>query len=308
MWLGVGRDSPYGVLHQFLYQHPFLGFFGSAGLLCSLSSLFGRSLPGRGDFIIAPATLSLIVGLFLIPTPYYQYYVLFLPLVALFAAAFLLESVIKLADLRDRLTVGQWTSIAALISIVILAGLVLIGRGAGSHWPLFLIVGYWFGMLLGGMALIFMRVPAVALVFFLIAMIIGPLNRLQNTLASPGINPQIDEMRYIMENTAPTETVMDGYQGSGVYRPHAYFFWFLARNERSGISEKEKQQLLKDLNNGSIAPKLILFDQNLRDLSPGVTKFFENNYEPVGTGTIWRRKQADHNVGATTTFRALTSY
>ena len=74
------------------------------------------------------------------------------------------------------------------------------------------------------------------------------------------------------------------------------------------LSEKEKQQLLKDLNNGSIAPKLILFDQNLRDLSPGVTKFFENNYEPVGTGTIWRRKQADHNVGATTTFRALTSY
>ena len=47
---------------------------------------------------------------------------------------------------------------------------------------------------------------------------------------------------------------------------------------------------------------------NLRDLSPGMTEFFEAYYEPVGTGVIWRRKQVDHNVGATTTFRALTSH
>ena len=102
-------------------------------------------------------------------------------------------------------------------------------------------------MFLGGMALIFRRTPAVALVVFLVAMIVGPLNRLQNTLASPGINPQIEEMRYIMKNTARTETIMDGYHGSGVYRPHAYFFWFLPYNDREGISEKEKQQLLEDL-------------------------------------------------------------
>ena len=182
-YLGVAGFSPYGGLHQLLYQHPFLGFFGSAGLLCSLSFIFRRSSSQRGGFIIAPATLALIVGLFLIPFPHYQYYVLFLPLVAVFAATFLVESVAKLADLRDRLTVWQWTSIAALSSIAILAGLVLIGRGAGSHWPLFLIIGYWFGMLLGGMALIFMRAPAVALVFFLVAMIIGPLKRLQKHIS-----------------------------------------------------------------------------------------------------------------------------
>jgi len=84
---------------------------------------------------------------------------------------------------------------------------------------------------------------------------------------------------------------MDGYQGSGVFRPHAYFFWFLPHNDQRGISEKEKQQLVEQLYNGSIAPKLILFDNKLHDFSPGVTKFFENNYEPVGTGVIWRRKR-----------------
>jgi len=146
-------------------------------------------------------------------------------------------------------------------------------------------------MLLGGMALIFMRVPAVALVFFLVAMIIGPLNRLHNTLASPGTNPQIEEMRYIMENTAPTEKIMDGYQGSGVFRPQAYFFWYLGYDIRQRLTDKDKQLLLEDLYTGSISPKLILFDKNLRELSPGITEFFENNYEPVGTGIIWRRKR-----------------
>jgi hypothetical protein len=290
-FLGAAHFPPLPFLHQVLYQHPFLGFFGSAGLLCSFAYIFRRSSSQRGGFIIAPATLALIVGLFLIPFARSQYYILFLPLVAVFAATFLVESVTKLADLRDRLAVWQWTSIAALSSIVILAGLVLIGRGAGSHWPLFLILGYWFGMLLGGMALIFMRAPAVALVFFLVAMIIGPLHRLQSTLASPGTSPQIEEMRYIMENTAPTEKIMDGYQGSGVFRPQAYFFWYLGYDIRQRLTDKNKQLLLEDLYTGSISPKLILFDKNLRELSPGITKFFENNYEPVGTGVIWRRKR-----------------
>src|SRR5262249_52397110 len=148
-------------------------------------------------------TLALIVGLFLIPVPHYQYYILFLPLIALFAATFLVGSVTKLADLRDRLTVSRWASIVALSSLAVLAGLILIARGAESHWPLFLIIGYWFVMLLGSMALIFMGARHVALGFFLIAVSVGPLMRLHNALSSPDITPQIAEIRYVMETTTP---------------------------------------------------------------------------------------------------------
>jgi hypothetical protein len=290
-YLGADRDSPYHALHQFLYQHPFLGFFGSAGLLCSLSFIFTRSSTERAGFFIAPFTLALIVGLFLIPFPRYQYYVLFLPLVAIFAATFLVESVAKLTDLRDRLTVVQWTVVAVFSSMVILTLLVLIARGSGSDWPLFLIIGYWFGVLLACMALIFRRAPAVALVFFLVAMSVGPLKRYEKQLASPGTNPQIDEMRYIMENTDPTETIMDGYRGSGVFRPGAYFFWFISYDVQRRLTDKDRQQLLEGLYNGSISPKLILFDNKLRNLYPASTEFFDTYYEPVGTGVIWRRKR-----------------
>lgn len=305
-YLGVTGFSPYHNLHQLVYQHPFLGFFGSAGLLSALPFIFRPSSLPYGDFIIVPATVALIVGLFLIPVPHYQYYVLFLPLVAICAATFLVESVTKLADLRDRLMVWRWASIAALGSGAILTGVLLIGRGAGSHWPLFLIIGYWFVVLLGSMALIFMRARNVALVFFLVAMSVGPLMRLHNALGSADITPQIDEIRYIIENTTPTETIMDGYQGSGVYRPHAYFFWFLTYNDREGITEKDRQKLLEGLETGSIAPKLILFDKNLRGLSPAITEFFEHYYEPVGTGFIWRRKPLPRADGIIGDFRATS--
>jgi Dolichyl-phosphate-mannose-protein mannosyltransferase len=289
-FLGAPGFWPSSTLHEVLYQHPFLGLFGSAGLLCSLPFIFRRSSLKSGGFVIAPAALALIVGLFLIPFPLYQYYILLFPLVAVFAATFLIDSIAKLGHLRERLTDWQWTSIAALISIAILTGLVLIGRGAESHWPLFLIIGYWLGALLSCMALLFRRAPGIALIFFLVAMIVGPMKRLQSTLTSPGANPQIAEMRYIIENTAPTETIMDGFRGSGVYRPHAYFFWFIPYGVRQRLTDRDKQLLLEDLYTGSISPKLILFDPNLRDFSPASTEFFEAHYEPVGTGMIWRRK------------------
>jgi 4-amino-4-deoxy-L-arabinose transferase-like glycosyltransferase len=259
-YLRVVGGSPYAILHQFLYQHPFLALLGGAGLLRSLAFVFGKSSPKSGDFMVVLVTLSLIGGLFIIPAPNYQYYVLFLPGFALLAAAFLLESAVKLSALRDRLTDWQWITVAALSSILILGGIVLIGRGAGSQRPLTFILGYWVIALSCFMALMFKRSATAALVLFFIAMSVGALIR------------------------------MDGYRGSGVFRPHAYFFWFLALNERSGISENDRQQVLDDLRSGRIAPKLILLDNHLRDFSPGITEFFEINYEPTGTGVIWKRK------------------
>jgi hypothetical protein len=288
--LGAKGFSPYHGIHQVLYQHAFLGFFGIAGVLYSIRSILSQSSLRHGDFFVVPSTFTLLIGLFLIPVPQYQYYILFLPLVAIFAAAFVVESVPKLADLKDRLTVWQWISVAASISLAILVALAILGHHAGSHWPWYLFVGYWFGVLLVCMGLIFKRASAIAVLLFSIAMSVGPLKRLQNAVASPGTTPQLDEIRYIVENTAPSETIMDGYQGSGVYRPHAYFFWFLPYKEREGISETDKQQLLESLNDGSIAPTLILYDNHLRSISTPITEFFENNYEPVGTGVIWRRK------------------
>jgi hypothetical protein len=289
-YLNVPRISPFGILHDVLYQHPLLAILGAAGSLVSLRSLFRKTLSLRGDFIILPSALSLIAGLFLIPTPQFQYYVFFLPLVAIFAAAFLLDSVAKLGKLRDQSTDGQWIVFAILCLTVILGIITRIAWGAGSQWPVYLVVGYWSAALFVSMAFVFLRMPAVALGLLFAAMSLAPLIRIHKSWASADATSQMEEIRYILENSAPTETVMDGYRGTGVFRPHAFFYWFLPLNERTGVSQKEKQQFLENLQNGTVAPRLILFDSNLRAFSPPVTEFFEKNYEPSGTGIVWKRK------------------
>jgi uncharacterized membrane protein len=302
----VSGFTPYNNLQTLLYQNPLFCFFGSAGLLYTLPHLFRRSSPSL-DSLITLATIALLVGLFLIPVPHFQYFVLFMPLVAIFAASFLVNSVTKLAKMRNCLTVWQWISVAALSSIVLLGGLISIAHGHRSHLPPFLVVGYWFGLCLATMVVAFGRKPILALVLFLVGMSVGSMKRLQSAITSPDPTLQLAEISYIIENTDPTDTIMDGFQGSGLYRPHAYYYWFLPYNDRERLTANEKEQLLHELHAGSIAPKLILVDKNLMDISPAITKFFDKHYEPVGTGVIWRRNALDSGNRNPSTFDPVTS-
>src|SRR5262249_23468914 len=85
-FIGAKGDSPFGPIVQFTYMRPFVTLFGIVGLINSLVAIFQKSLSKSGDFIVAPTTLSLVAGLFLIPFPYYQYYIAFLPTLAVIAA------------------------------------------------------------------------------------------------------------------------------------------------------------------------------------------------------------------------------
>jgi len=285
-YLGGPHDSLSRPLIQFLYSQPFLGIFGVAGLLSSLATFFRNELPVRGDFIVAPTALSFIVGLFFIPTPYYQYYILFLPLVSVLASSFLFDAADRLREYAK--FNRKKSSLVASLPVLLL--LILICWNSGSERPLVLVVGFWYGAFLVASLLASRLAPAFAICFFMVAISVAPSLRLLHAFALPVINPQFDEMRYILENTSPSETVMDGYQGSGIFRPHAYFYWFMPFNDRARIPMNERQGLMEDLRSGTIAPRVILFDINLRNLTPAVTEFLESNYEPTGTGTIWKRK------------------
>jgi hypothetical protein len=289
-FLKVAGFSPVYKLHQMLYQHPFLGLFGVAGLVGAIRRSTTHPSDSRGEFILVPATLSLLIGLFVIPVPHYQYYIFFLPLLSLFAAAFLTDSVDQLALRRDQLTGVQWLRLAAGVAGVILAALAVLGIGVGSHRPIALILGYWTAVMLGFSALMVIRAQGAAVALFLLGLTVGPVLRLRSELATPDTTGYIPAMRYVIEHTLPTDTVMDGYQGSGVFRPHAYFYWFLPYNDRQRLTAQDKQRLLEALTAGTISPAVIMLDSHLRDVSPAVTAFFVSHYEPVGTGFIWRRK------------------
>jgi hypothetical protein len=129
-----------------------------------------------------------------------------------------------------------------------------------------------------------------ALAILLIVASIYPVKQLHAAFYSSSNHDQLRDIRYVLENTSRDETVMDGQGGVGVFGPHAYFYWLLDPNIRVILSPEEKLKLLGALQRGEIAPKLINLDDALQDLSPEITRFFEENYEPVDVGRIRVRK------------------
>jgi len=84
---------------------------------------------------------------------------------------------------------------------------------------------------------------------------------------------------------------MDGWTGIGVFRPHAYFYWFLHAEILAMMSGEQRDELLTGLQSGTIAPRYILLDDDLMSVSARILWFVSSNYQPVaGEPMIWERK------------------
>jgi hypothetical protein len=129
-----------------------------------------------------------------------------------------------------------------------------------------------------------------AVAFVLVGVSVFPFSQMWHVGSRSTNLPTLDGIRYVMESVAPTETVMDGWTGLGVFRPHAYFFFFLHEELRAMLTDDERRRLVEDLEAGRIAPKLVILDKDLRAVSDDLTRFVEERYEPVGRHDIWKRK------------------
>jgi hypothetical protein len=89
---------------------------------------------------------------------------------------------------------------------------------------------------------------------------------------------QIAQLRTVFERTGPTDTVMDGWKGMGVFRPHAFFYFFLHEETRAMLPPGRLDAFLDDLESGRVRPKLIALDDNLRALGPRFMTFVQRHY------------------------------
>ena len=82
----------------------------------------------------------------------------------------------------------------------------------------------------------------------------------------------------ILAKTEPTDVVMDGWEGMGVFRPHAFHYFFLHEEVRAWLPRTPVDAFLGELEAGSVRPKLIAMDENLRALGPRFASFVETHY------------------------------
>jgi len=224
-----------------------------------------------------------------VPVPHAQYYLLLLPLLALFGAAGVVKTIETLWELRQQANNWKWIVSASYYVLGALVFLGLVSLGTGSPHP-YLVVAFWFCALAGGIIFLWLRLRLAALIFFLIMVSVPPLKRLINAFNWRNTD-QISQITYVVDKTAQTDTFMDGYTGTGLFRPHAYFFFCLTAGIQKMLTANDFSELLADLQSSKMQPKYIIFDKNLRRLPAAITSFFSEHYQPVGQGDIWKRRE-----------------
>jgi hypothetical protein len=89
---------------------------------------------------------------------------------------------------------------------------------------------------------------------------------------------QLALLRTVFETTKPTDLVMDGWAGMGVFRPHAFHYFFLHAETRAMLSPPRWDAYLDALESGTIRPKLIAMDKNLAAMGPRFVTFVQGTY------------------------------
>jgi len=89
---------------------------------------------------------------------------------------------------------------------------------------------------------------------------------------------QTARLRYVFEHTAPADTVLDGWMGTQVFRPHPLYYGFMHGELRAMLTQADKDAYLAPLESGKIRPALITLDAELVALGPRLLSFVRQHY------------------------------
>jgi hypothetical protein len=107
----------------------------------------------------------------------------------------------------------------------------------------------------------------------------------------------LQAIAYVLRNSSPFETTLDGFTGLGLFRPQAFFHHFHYPHAFALQTEEEKRDMTRALETGRALPKMVFWTHYLRDgVTPEAAAFLEKNYVPSGLEPVLIRP-FDNGVG-----------
>ncbi len=100
---------------------------------------------------------------------------------------------------------------------------------------------------------------------------------------------QLAWLRKVFHDTKPADLVMDGWRGMGVFRPHAFYYFFLHPETVVMLPPAHLDAYVDALESGAVRPKLIALDDNLKSLGPRFVSFVKQNYASRDGFLYYRR-------------------
>jgi len=89
---------------------------------------------------------------------------------------------------------------------------------------------------------------------------------------------QMARLQFVFAHTGPSDPVLNGWLGMGVFRPHPLYYSFMHRELQVSLSERETRAYVDALVNGKVRPALIVLDDELRALGPRFMQYVQHNY------------------------------
>jgi 4-amino-4-deoxy-L-arabinose transferase-like glycosyltransferase len=288
------KFSPNGGIASGLRHNPFFFMFGAAGLLVATLGLF-LDRKRLMTFMPVISTYMLIWGLYLMPVPFPQYYMLFLPLFAMYNGM-MLQSISehiswdRIKQYRKHYIRITLIVIGAIVFVYILVRVLRFSSFSEpvkwDSWKLYWIV--WIFCLVGILLAVWRHRRKYVALFLLICFGLYPFNQILTETRTSN-QEKLREISYVLEHTTPEDTVMDGWSGLGVFRDHAYYYYFVHKGIRPMMTKKERSEdVIRALREKNT--RIVIYDGNVRDLSASVREYIEANYRSTGVGSIYIRK------------------
>lgn len=279
------HQSPFVLLNKGFAENPILLVFAALGLILEGFRESRQRTFSVGKLLILCAAGS-IAALWEMPIAEEQYYLTFLPLLAIFSASLM---VAVAAAVSGEYAGWNRRGLRYVIAVTFFGGTIatlMIWANPGTRWLEVSVVL----MLAAGTGLMLRSSSDAALAVVLCAVCLWPYSlACEEFLVDNALSLQ--QLRYAIEETSPTDTMMDGRTGIGVFRPHAYFYWFMNSGVLAMMTDEQRSRLLADLQTGKIAPRYLLLDEYLARALRRIPWFVFGNYlrvpsEPI----IWERK------------------
>lgn len=249
-------------------HHPALYLFGFAGLVVAL-----RRRPDAPRVAITATAVSLLAGAFVIGKAYDQYFALLLPVLAVAAAGWMVDALRVPSTWRAGTRAPAW--IAALAGA---AACFIVIRPLTTASNLTMAACFSASALLAASAFHLWGSPrptAAAMMGLgaLAALLAGNVVR-----EFDGNERQIADLRWVIAATQPSDTALNGYPSVTVFRPHAWFYFFLTG---PFPSEEDYARLLASLRAGRIRPRLVVLSGTLTQAPRPVLDYIHAHYRPA---------------------------
>jgi len=254
---------------------------------------------GRG--LIAILTAWCLFSLVWVKAAYPQFYLLWMPFVAVLAA----KRLATWGQTQSRLTRFQfwmWLAVVASQLLLIKRALSLGQSGPTPHLDLdsrpltttwFLVVTLSAAAIAIAISSAFERRGWFPRQVFVLAMLGMGYGAFRNLDALAWFNEsQLTAIRSVEAAFPPNGRVLDGFTGLAPLRRHAYYFCWI--NEYSGAlmsPEDREQRLLRVLR--ETPPAAVLFDEHLQRLPSSVTVWIREHYHPSDVPPLWLPNDAE---------------